>query len=255
MMRFKYFLIVLSIFIIGSKYSYAQKVSDTLTTLTDTINIYGKVINEKGEVLVGANVISRTLDGKNNYRTTKTDSNGHFFLKGINPIDTLIFYYGIEDKIVRNIKSRYLLVKIESQSKQYSVSAELSISAKKKSSNPKLLMKRVAKEPTYTFDRVYNPLPALYPGGMNKLYQYLKNSIVYPKAAIENNIEGIVNIEFTINKEGVATNFLIINDIGYGCSEEAIRALKNMRKWIPAMNEGKYFPQRISLEIPFKLVE
>lgn len=254
MMRFKSFLTVLTISLIGCNYSYAQKVGDTITTVTDTINIYGKVINEKGEALSGATIISRTLDEKYKNRVTTTDSLGYFFLRGIKPIDTLIFYYGMDDKIIRNNNSRYLLVTITSQIQNYKNVGPF-VSAKKKSSNPKLLIKRIVKVPNYIFDGIYNPIPALYPGGINRLYQYLKNNIVYPKAAIENNIEGVINVEFTINNLGLATDFLIVNDIGYGCSDEVIRTLKTMKKWNPAMNEGKTYAQRISLEIPFNLVE
>lgn len=254
-MRINQFAVVLFISVISFNYSFAQKMGDTITTLTDTINIYGKVINENGEALIGANIISRTIDEKYNNRTAKTDSNGFFFLKGIKPIDTLIFYNGIDDKIIINNGSRYLLVKIVSQTRTYKVGLELSISAKRLSSNQKLLIKRIVTKPIYYFDRNYNPSPATYYGGMNKLYEYLNSNIIYPKAAIENNIEGSVIVEFTIDELGVATNFLIVNDIGYGCSEESIRVLKTTKKWTPAMNEGKYYPQRISLQIPFKLIK
>ncbi|WP_316785553.1 TonB family protein [Pedobacter frigiditerrae] len=254
-MSFKKNALVFFISVVAYNYGFAQKIGDTVTTLTDTINIYGKVIDEKGEALVGANIISRTVDEKYNNRTAKTDINGFFFLKGIKPIDTLIFYYGIDDKIIINKGSRYLLVKIVSQTRTYKVGEELSISAKKQSSNPKLLIKRIVKEPTSYFDGVYSPIPALYNHGMNKLYQFLNNAMVYPKAAIENNIEGVVEVEFTIDEDGSAKDFLIIRDIGYGCSVEVVRVLKTMKKWIPAMNEGKYYPQRISLEIPFKLIK
>lgn len=254
MMGFEKFVIVLSISLTVFNYSYAQKVGDTIITITDTIHIYGKVINEKGEALIGATVIARALDEKYNNRTTKTDNSGYFFLKGIKPIDTLIFYHGMNDKIIITNNSRYLLVRITSQIQDYKNVGSF-VTAKRVSSNRKLSIKRIAKEANYIFDGVYNPLKASYPGGMNKLYQHLKNNISYPKAAIENNIEGVINIEFTINNLGLPTDFLVVSDIGYGCSDEAIRVLKTMKKWNLGMNAGKYYAQRISLEIPFKLLE
>jgi len=253
-MSFKIFSTFLAISLTSYYYSYAQKVGDTIITQTDTINIYGKVINEKGEALKGATVISKALDENYNNRMAITDSRGYFFLKGIKPIDTLIFFHGMNDKIIRNDKSRYLLVKITSQTQSYKNVGPV-VSAKKISSYRKLSIKRVAKEPEYIFDGVYSPIPALYPDGMNKLYQHLKNNIIYPKSAFENNIEGVITIEFTINDLGLPSDFLVVNDIGYGCSDEAIRVLKTMKKWNPAMNEGKPYSQSISLEIPFKLLE
>ncbi|MCJ0742415.1 energy transducer TonB [Pedobacter montanisoli] len=234
---------------------YAQKVGDTVSILIDTINISGKVINEKGEALEGAVVISKNLNEKYQYKTAKTDRNGYFFLSGVKPIDTLIFFYGVNDQRIINNKSRYLLVKIRSKIQSYSNNSSLFISAKRQSTDSGgLLVKKVIKQPEYYFDGIYNPLPATYPGGLNKLYQLLKTNIVYPKAAIEYNVEGDVEIEFTIDTLGAVKDFLIVKDIGYGCSDEVIRILKTT-KWNVAMNEGKHYPQRTSITVPFRLVE
>ncbi|MGN8225787.1 energy transducer TonB [Gracilimonas sp. BCB1] len=55
----------------------------------------------------------------------------------------------------------------------------------------------------------------------------LRNRIEYPSEAIENNIEGMVSILFTINEDGSTSNFEIIQRIGYGCEEAVIKAIQN----------------------------
>lgn len=55
----------------------------------------------------------------------------------------------------------------------------------------------------------------------------LKNRIEYPNEAIENNIEGIVSILFTINEDGSTSNFEAVQEIGYGCEEAVIKAIQN----------------------------
>ncbi len=54
-------------------------------SLNSERDIYGKVVDEKGEAVVGATVLSR---GRN--RATATDSNGNFFLNEVNENDVLI---------------------------------------------------------------------------------------------------------------------------------------------------------------------
>lgn len=57
----------------------------------------------------------------------------------------------------------------------------------------------------------------------------LQKRIIYPEEAIENDIEGIVSIQFTIDEEGNTTNFSTIQGIGYGCEEAVIKAIKQSK--------------------------
>jgi len=73
---------------------------------------------------------------------------------------------------------------------------------------------------------------------------------LYPQKAIENNIEGLVEIGFKINIKGDSFNFVILKGIGYGCEEQVISSIKRAGKWLPGIINGKYFSnlQRVSVQ-------
>lgn len=87
----------------------------------------------------------------------------------------------------------------------------------------------------------YVEVVAEFPGGQAALNQFIATNFIYPKIAIENNITGKVYVVFEILASGKVSNIKIAKGIPdcYECSEEAIRVLKSMPLWKPAMKDGK----------------
>lgn len=69
--------------------------------------------------------------------------------------------------------------------------------------------------------------------------KYIDENLVYPTEAKEANIEGSVKLIFTVNVDSTVTDFIVLQGLGYGCDEEAIRLVKEGPKWIPLMNGNK----------------
>ena len=92
-----------------------------------------------------------------------------------------------------------------------------------------------------------------YPGGLNKLTDYLAKNIKYPQMARESGIQGRVFVNFVVEPDGSVSNVNVMRSLGGGCDEEAVRVVKNMPKWKPGKQRGK--PVRVSyiLPIQFKL--
>lgn len=90
----------------------------------------------------------------------------------------------------------------------------------------------------------------VFPGGEEALIKYLKENVVYPKLAYNNKIEGRVEVDFIIERDGSISNVKIRRPLGYGCDEEAMRVIRNMPRWKPGMQDGK--PVRVSYMIPLK---
>jgi len=68
----------------------------------------------------------------------------------------------------------------------------------------------------------------------DSLYQeYLKEALIYPKAAKENDIEGEVILSLTISESGKILDIKIEKSLGYGCDEEAIRLVEEGSGWVP----------------------
>ena len=61
--------------------------------------------------------------------------------------------------------------------------------------------------------------------------EYLDSNVVYPKTAIDNQVEGSVSISFLVDSNGVLSDFKIEKGIGFGCDEELIRLIKEGPKW------------------------
>ena len=87
-----------------------------------------------------------------------------------------------------------------------------------------------------------------FPGGTEALLNFLRANVKYPPIAKETGITGTVIISFLIEKDGSISNIKVINSIGGGCNEEAIRVVNMMPKWTPAKQKGK--PIRTQFQIP-----
>ncbi|MBN2164665.1 MAG: energy transducer TonB [Marinilabiliaceae bacterium] len=92
-----------------------------------------------------------------------------------------------------------------------------------------------------------------FPGGDNKMYSFINNSIQYPQYAIDNNIEGKVFVQFIIEKDGSLSSFNIIKGVHESIDNEAIRIIKSMPKWIPGKQRGKETRIYYTVSINFKL--
>ena len=91
-----------------------------------------------------------------------------------------------------------------------------------------------------------------FPGGEAALYKYLAEHTKYPEAAMENQIQGTVWVQFIIDKEGNVTNVKVVRSVDPYLDKEAIRVVKSMPKWKPAKQRGK--PVRVIFQVPIKFV-
>lgn len=94
---------------------------------------------------------------------------------------------------------------------------------------------------------------ATFPGGNEKLGEYLAKSIKYPQQAKETGTRGKVMLTFVVERDGSITDIKVLRDIGSGCGEEAKRVVKEMPKWQPAKQRGKAVRQQFVLPVSFNL--
>ena len=87
-----------------------------------------------------------------------------------------------------------------------------------------------------------------FPGGMMEFRAYVsKNYKVSPTFKGKGN----VILSFVVEIDGSITNIKVLQDLGYGTGEEAIRLLRNSPKWNPGTQDG--IPVRVSYNLPIKL--
>jgi TonB family protein len=95
-----------------------------------------------------------------------------------------------------------------------------------------------------------------YPGGQEALENYVNNNIAYEQPALDQNVEGTVNVQFVVDENGKITDAKAIGkELGNGLDEEAVRVISNMPKWTPGKVKGKDVKTRVVLPITYKIEE
>ncbi len=92
-----------------------------------------------------------------------------------------------------------------------------------------------------------------YPGGSEAMFNYLMTNLKYPEAAKTTKVQGKVMVSFNVMKDGSVSDVKVLQGIGSGCDEEAIRVVKGMPKWKPGQNKGKNVNVHMVLPLQFKL--
>ncbi|MAZ58298.1 MAG: hypothetical protein CMP56_02670 [Flavobacteriales bacterium] len=93
---------------------------------------------------------------------------------------------------------------------------------------------------------------SIYPGGTKALKDFIKNNLTYPNEAKKQGIQGDVIVKFKVESNGNVSSPKIINGIGYGCDEEAIRIVKKL-KYPKSINRKIRVTTYKKLKIKFQL--
>ena len=102
-------------------------------------------------------------------------------------------------------------------------------------------------------ETIYSPekeeIQPEFPGGTQKLNQFLADNVHYPDDARKKGKIGKVIASFILEKDGAVSNIQIIKDeIVSGASLNVIAALNNMPKWTPGTQNG--IPVRVKYYLP-----
>ena len=79
---------------------------------------------------------------------------------------------------------------------------------------------------------------------------FITTNLKYPKEALENKVEGAVEVAYDVDGLGKIRNVNILSGIGHGCDEEVIR-LVNLLVYEKAINKGKKTLTHKKLKIDF----
>lgn len=97
------------------------------------------------------------------------------------------------------------------------------------------------------------PKSAEFPGGYDSLATYIKNQIKYPKTALKDSVEGLVEILFTINEQGIVEDVKLQKSVRKDLNEPCLNIVKNMPRWSPALNANDTIAMMFLLPIRFSL--
>lgn len=104
---------------------------------------------------------------------------------------------------------------------------------------------------TFTIYEVADKSPEFWKGD-DALPEFVLDNLEYPNVAKTQNIEGTVQLTFIVETNGFISNIKAVKGVNGGCTEEAIRVMKNS-KWKPAEKNGKYVRYRMNYPITFNL--
>lgn len=93
--------------------------------------------------------------------------------------------------------------------------------------------------------------PPEFPGGFPAIRDYLTKNAQYPPAASIAKIKGRVVVSFIVEPDGHLTDVNVLIGLGYGCDQEAIRAVSVMPLWKPGSQSGRALRVRYNLPVLF----
>lgn len=93
---------------------------------------------------------------------------------------------------------------------------------------------------------------AEYRAGKQALDSIIKNKLIYPVEARKNNITGTVYVQFIVNSSGSISGITVKKKVTPILDEEAIRVVRCLGKWKPAIWDGEFVDSYVTLPIEFK---
>ena len=89
-----------------------------------------------------------------------------------------------------------------------------------------------------------------------KLRGFIRSQLRYPAQAVKNRTEGIVVVQFIIERDGSVSGIRILKDIGDGCGAETVRVIQliNSMKlyWTPAIQGNYRVRMQYTLPVEFE---
>lgn len=94
---------------------------------------------------------------------------------------------------------------------------------------------------------------AMYPNGIQGIQIHIQSHIKYPKNAKKERIQGTVVVNYLVDTDGHVKDIKIIKSIDPSIDNEAVRVIRKMKRWIPAVQNGRYVKCRYQQAIDFKI--
>ena len=113
--------------------------------------------------------------------------------------------------------------------------------------------KRKEKKRKENADRTFSEVDqnAEFLGGRPAFNAYVKKELNYPAEFENSGIQGRVYVQFIVETDGTITNETVIRSLGDAFYQEALRIIRNMPKWKPAINKRKPVRQKMVRNIYF----
>lgn len=99
----------------------------------------------------------------------------------------------------------------------------------------------------------YAEIDPVFPGGEQAMAEFISANIVYPDSARINCEEGVVYVQFIVEKDGSLSEVTVVRGASPSLDEEAVRVVKMMPNWSPGEQKGEPVRVRFTLPISFRI--
>lgn len=91
-----------------------------------------------------------------------------------------------------------------------------------------------------------------FPGGDQKLHEFIKKNLRYPKECADSGIQGRVIIAFIVERNGKLSNIRVVKSVNPALDKEALRIVNLMPNWIPGKQNGRTVRVKFLIPITFR---
>lgn len=102
---------------------------------------------------------------------------------------------------------------------------------------------------------IYNVIDEMpeFPGGMDKLLQFINDNMKYPTQAQTEGIQGKVAVQFIVDENGYIIEPNVVKSVEPSLDKEALRIIKMLPQWKPGTLKGKAVKVKYTVPVVFRL--
>ena len=95
--------------------------------------------------------------------------------------------------------------------------------------------------------------PTFNDSDANEFSKWVSEQVKYPQDAIDQNIQGKVVLQFTVNKEGQVEDVQVLHGVNEALDAEAVRVVSASPKWEPGTQNGTPVNVKYTFPVVFRL--
>lgn len=121
--------------------------------------------------------------------------------------------------------------------------------------NESEVMAQTQKDDYVDEDRVYDVVDQMpqFPGGHEKLKEFIEKNRRYPKSLQDRGIQGRVVVTFVVKKTGRISHAKVARGVDPALDREALRVVRKMPQWIPGKMGWKNVDVKYTIPVDFRL--
>ena len=235
----------------------ADEVKSDENSPAKLVKVAGKVINERtGKPIAGVNIVVENPADRRIIAHAVSSQDGKFSLESYEGLAIRFTFICMHEQkvIIPQGGSKSMIVKMSDVAHKYSEIMVVAYAPEKKSYPVPEPKATITKNDEGEVFYVVEAAP-LFPGGDGELMKFLQRNVRYPAAAQQAGVQGTVEVEFTVKKDGSVSDVKVIRSVNPELDAEAVRVISAMPKWKPAEQRGTTVDARFEMPIVFRLSE